>query len=152
MEAELKARLEPVVNSLLSESGLDLVNLKISRQGRDITVEVLADRPRGGITISECSRINRQLVEKIESERLLSEEYSVSVCSPGIDWPLQTRKDFLRVLNRKVRIMLTEPVEEEWEYTGDLERVDDDQIACDVRGSLVIIPMNKIKKAVQIID
>lgn len=152
METEITATLEPLINSLLGVSGLDLVNLKVNRQGRDILIEVLADRPRGGITISECSRVNRQLVEKIENDKLLSEEYSVSVSSPGIDWPLQNRKDFLRVLNRPLRIMLTEPIEETWEYTGKLERVDDDQIAMDVRRSLVIIPLNKIKKAVQIID
>ena len=151
MENELMAKLEPLVNSLLGESGLDLVNLKVNRQGRDIGIEVLADRPRGGITISECSRINRQLVEKIEAENIVNEEYSVSVCSPGIDWPLQTRKDFLRVLNRQIRFMLTEPIDENWEYVGNLERVDDDQIAIDVRKSLVIIPLDKIKKAVQII-
>jgi ribosome maturation factor RimP len=149
METELATKLEPLVNSLLVESGLDLVNLRVNRQGRDVLIEVLADRPRGGITISECSRINRQLVEKIEIEKLVSEEYSVSVCSPGIDWPLQTRKDFLRVLNRELRIMLNEPIDERWEFTGNLERVDDDQIAMDVRKSLVIIPLNKIKKAVQ---
>ena len=151
MEIELTVKLEPVVNALLSEAGLDLFNLKVNRQGRDIVVEVLADRPRGGITISECSRINRQLVDKIATEKIVSEEYSVSVCSPGIDWPLQTRKDFLRVLNRQIRFLLTEPIDENWEYVGKLERVDDDQIAIDVRRSLVIIPLNKIKKAVQII-
>lgn|SRR3989338_1707350 len=151
MEVELTAKLEPVVNSLLNEAGLDLFNLKVNRQGRDIVVEVLADRPRGGITISECSRVNRQLVNKIEDAKIFSEEYSVSVCSPGIDWPLQTRKDFLRVLNREIRFMLSEPIDENWEYVGKLERVDDDQIAIDVRKSLVIIPLNKIKNAVQII-
>lgn len=152
METEIIAKLETVVNSLLAGSGLDLVNLKVNRQGRDILIEVFADRPRGGITISECSRINRQLVEKIETEKLVSEEYAVTVSSPGVDWPLQTRKDFLRVLNRDIRIMLTEPMDETWEYVGNLERVDDDQIAIDVRKSLVIIPLNKIKKAVQIIN
>jgi ribosome maturation factor RimP len=152
MEADINARLEGVINPLLGESGLDLVNLKVNRQGRDVVIEILADRPRGGITISECTRVNRQLVQRIEEEKLLGEEYSVTVSSPGIDWPLQTRKDFLRVLNRTIRFMLTEPVDERLEYEGKLERVDDDQVAIDVRKSLVIIPMDKIKKAVQIIN
>lgn len=151
MEIEINAKLEAVINPMLGESGLDLVNLKVSRQGRDIVIEVLADRPRGGITISECTAINRRLVQKIDDDQLISEEYSVTVSSPGIDWPLQTRKDFLRVLNRTIRFMLTEPINEKWELVGNLERVDDDQVAIDVRKSLVIIPMDKIKKAVQII-
>ena len=151
MEAELNSKLEATLNALLMESGLDLVDLKVNRQGRDIVIEVRADRPRGGITISECSRLNRQLVDKIEQEKLVSEEYSVTVSSPGVDWPLLARKDSLRVLKRDLRITLNEPIDETWEYVGNLERVDDDQIALDVRKSLVIIPMNKIKKAVQII-
>ena len=152
METELSTKLETLINPLLGESGLDLVNLKVNRQGRDVVIEVLADRPRGGITISECSSVNRRLVQKIEEEKIISEEYSLTVSSPGIDWPLQTRKDFLRVLNRMVRFMLNEPVDEKLEYVGNIERVDDDQIAIDVRKSLVIIPMNKIKKAIQIIN
>jgi ribosome maturation factor RimP len=144
---ELKEMVEPV----LSENGIDLVALKVHRSRRNIVVDVLADRPQGGITIEDCARLNRKIIDVLEAKQFFGQDFSLSVASPGLDWPMKSRKDFLRALNRPVRVHLEAAPGQPAECNGTVQSVDDEQVVLLTKKGAQSIALKDIRKAVQII-
>lgn len=160
MLEELEEKIKNISLPLVEELHLDLVELRIRRpirsrsagQGRTIVIEILADRPTGGITIEECSVLNRNIYQKIETEQLLEEEYTLEVSSPGLDRPLKTQKDFLRVIDRRVRVHLLEPLNNKREYEGQVREVNENQLVINGNAHSIAIPIEQIALARQIIE
>lgn len=145
---ELKERLLALVVPIFEQSALDLVELNVRRQGAEWVIQVLADRPGGGISLEECSYVNRKIVETIDAAEAVV-DYSLEVSSPGIDRPLKTKKDFLRVLHQDVRFHLSGPVGGKKEYIGLLKKVDDEGVVIETqKHGEITIPINNIVKAV----
>ncbi|MCK5580522.1 MAG: hypothetical protein KAJ18_04535 [Candidatus Omnitrophica bacterium] len=151
MENFLAEQIEKIVLSILKEDNLELVALKIKQHNAKVILEVFVDEPRGGVTLDICAGINRRLNEKIEEDELIDGEHVVSVCSPGLDWPLKTKKDFLRVQGRKIRVLLIEKLEGKGEYTGTVDQVHDDEVVLQVKDKVLTVPLDKIQKADQLV-
>lgn len=152
MLEELEEKIKNISLPLVEKFHLDLVELKIRRQGRTLAIEILADRPKGGITIEECSVLNRNIDQKIEIEQLLEGEYTLEVSSPGLDRPLTTHKDFLRVIDRPVRVHLREPLNNKMEYEGLVRAVNENQLTINGAANSMVIPIEQIALARQIIE
>ena len=148
---DLRLKIEETLRPLLENIGSELVELKIRRQVRTLVVDIIADRPHGGITIDECSYLNKHINQKIEDENWIQGEYVVEVSSPGIDRPLKTVKDFLRVKGRQVRFHLVEPLENRLEYSGIVKDAQENSVMIDFKAKTTTIPLEKIQKAVQVV-
>jgi len=87
MELEtIKQMIEPLAKKVIEQTGTVLVELNVTGHRNDIHIQVLADKPGGGINVRECVIINKSLVASIEQEKLLPREiFSLEVSSPGID-------------------------------------------------------------------
>ncbi len=151
MDQDLEADIKNVLMPMLVQEEVDLVNFKVTRQGRNVVVDILVDKPQGGINLDECAKINKQLNNRLEEGNIISQDYYLMVSSPGLDWPLKTRKDFLRTLNKEIRFFLTEKWEGRQEYAGLLESVTDTDAQIRVGGKQILIPLEKISKALQVI-
>ena len=134
---------------ILDEQNVELVALKIGGGGRRYVIEIFVDLPTGGISMAQCAMINRAITRQIEEQDLIAEDFVVEVCSPGLDWPLVTEKDFYRVMHRAVRVYLNAPVLEKIEHVGTVASVSDGQVVLAGGGGDVVIPLPQIKKAVQ---
>lgn len=148
---DLKKNLMELAQPLFDASGVELIELNIRRQGGEVMVQILADRPYGGISLEECSYLNRKVVDTIDAKGIIAQEYSLEVSSPGLDRPLKTRKDFLRVLHQEIRFVLTGRVGEKGEYTGILKEVLEDSVRIETeKYGEMTIPIGNILKAVQV--
>ena len=86
-----------------------------------------------------------------EEENFILGRYIVEVSSPGLDRPLKTVKDFLKVMGREVRFHLLEPIENKIEHSGKIKEVHDDEVVIESKLQTITIPFRIIQKAVQII-
>ena len=77
--------------------------------------------------------------------------YSLEVSSPGLDRPLKTKKDFLRVSGREVVFYLSENLHGKKEHQGVIKDVSEEKVEVQTKSGLVSIPFKIINKAVQII-
>jgi ribosome maturation factor RimP len=145
------AQLGAVIQDYLKAQGLELVDLIYRYEGRDLFLRVLADRPEGGITMDECSRVNDDLGKILDEKDLITEHYILEVSSPGLDRPLVTQADFARCLKRKIRVFLREAVEGKIEWEGLISRVEQDKLYLEAQTGIIEIPIEKINKAKQII-
>src|ERR1051325_479681 len=104
---EQQRRIYEMINDIAQCQSLELVEVKFGIHQKDVLIQVLADRFQGKISIEECTRLNRAIVEAIDKESFFSEDgYSLEVSSPGLDRPLVTYKDFIRNMNAEVRLWL----------------------------------------------
>ncbi len=147
----LSEKIEKITLPFLDVMGLELVELNIRRHNGETTIQIFADKHHGGITLDECTALNRRVSEIIEAQNIISERYTLEVSSPGLDRPLKTAKDFKRVLGRRVQFYLNEPVANRLEYAGEVKNADDNGVVIGVTNDEIMIPLDKINKAKQII-
>jgi len=152
MNKALETELENIISDYLVEQNFTLFKLSFKNTKQDLLIELIIDQPKGGITLDECADVNRYLVNFLDEQKMIDEEYSISVSSPGLDWPLKTTKDFFRVLGREARVHLSEKVENKLEYSGKIEDVSDESIMLSTKTGSVTISLGKITKAVQVFD
>jgi len=96
IDDNLLHRIKDKIQGIVNERGMDLVDFRIFWQAGQWVVRSLIDYPEGGITIDECSSINRLIFSFINREKFLGNDFNVEVNSPGLDRPLKEPKDFLR--------------------------------------------------------
>ncbi len=147
----LIGELTGIIGEYLKVQGLELVDIVYRYEGRDLFLRILLDRPEGGITLDECSRINIEVGSLLDAKDIIPGRYILEVSSPGTDRPLKTKSDFLRCVNRKVRFFLAQPVNGKIEWEGSVTKVDNDSVDIATNLGTLEIPLSKINKAKQII-
>lgn len=144
--------LRKILGDYLEEAGFQLVDLIYRYEGGDLFLRILADRPSGGITIDECSRLNREISAILDEKGLPEQRYILEVSSPGLDRPLKTKSDFMRCINKRARFFLAEEIHGKIEWLGVVDRVDDEKVWVLLDSGTIEIPLDKINKAKQILD
>jgi ribosome maturation factor RimP len=150
MSEELTRRIKTLIMPSIENSDAELIELNIRRQGSTAFVEVVADKESGGITIDECSRINKDIFQRLERAQVIGEDFVVEVASPGLDRPLKTEKDFGRARGWNVRVHLCEAVEGKREYLGFIQGVEENKVIIKIKQKIVRLPIENIHKAVQV--
>jgi len=143
-------KIKEIVVPLLENYGIDLVDLHFHRGRKRINLKFLVDKPRGGISLDDCAKLNEDIGDLIEKENIIQESFVLEVSSPGLDRPLLTEKDFIRVKDKEVRVFLREPVEEKLEFVGKVVDVRNNNIVIVINSKETEIPLDKINKAKQI--
>lgn len=127
VDARVAAIAEPVVEGL----GYRLVRVKTSRRN-GLTLQIMAERPDGTMSVSDCEAISRDLSPALDVEDPISEAYHLEVSSPGIDRPLVRRSDFGRWAGHVAKIELTVPVEGRRRFRGTVLGLEGDDVALKV--------------------
>jgi len=110
---------EPV----LEELGFRLVRVKVS--GRDGgTVQIMAERPSGEMTVEDCATISRRLSPVLDAYDPMPGQYRLEVSSPGIDRPLVRPSDFALWAGHEAKIELKELVDGRKRFRGVIEGVE----------------------------
>ena len=92
-KAPMDKRLAEIVTPLIEGLGYELVRLRYMG-GKKPTLQVMADKPDGGIEVEDCALISRNISAVLDVEDPISDAYALEVSSPGIDRPLTRPKDF----------------------------------------------------------
>ena len=148
-------RIARIAGPVLRDLGLRLVRVKISAAG-GATVQIMAERPDGSMTIDDCERASSALSPVFDVEDIMTQAYRLEVSSPGIDRPLVRRSDFERAVGHEARIELTEGVEGRKRFRGRIEGVVQGAdgpsarlliVADDRSESLIELPLGRIGEA-----
>ena len=102
---EIAALVEPTLNDL----GYRIVRVTIS--GRNgTTVQIMAERPDGTMTVEDCAEVSRQLSPLLDAHDPITGQYTLEISSPGIDRPLARPSDFVAWARHEARIETKELV------------------------------------------
>lgn len=145
-----ESKILEAAKNLCSKDNFKIFGFKVFREAGKIVLRFLVDRPEGGITIDECTSVNRELGNVIEQDNILNESFILEVSSPGLDAVLKTKDDFLRVLNRGIVCYLNKPFNNKLEIKGKLIKVNDNSIVI-LNNAEIELNMADINKSRQIV-
>lgn len=104
-ESGIAARVAHVVGPTIEGIGYRLVRVKVTAQN-GCTVQIMAERPDGTMTVADCEKISRALSPVLDVDDPVGTAYNLEISSPGIDRPLVRKSDFDRWAGHEAKIEL----------------------------------------------
>jgi len=124
-------RLADIVAPVIEGLGFELVRLRLMG-GRTRTLQIMADRPDGGIEVDDCATISTAVSAVLDVEDPVEENYILEVSSPGIDRPLTRLKDFDVWGGYEARLETTELIDGRRRFKGDLRGTEGDEVLIEI--------------------
>ncbi len=149
---ETSENLKKIILPLLEEEEVVLVELRFMRTRGGMILRLLVDKREGGINLQDCARLNEKIGSLLDAQDIIKDRYTLEVFSPGLDRDLLTRDDFLRCMNRKIRVFLNECINGKMEIEGWISKVEGELVYIDMVGEVIGIPFSKIAKGRQIVE
>ena len=120
-------RLADIITPVIEGLGFELVRVRLMG-GRTRVLQIMADRPDGGIGVDECGDISTAVSAVLDVEDPVEENYILEVSSPGIDRPLTRLKDFEMWKGWEARVETTELIDGRRRFKGALAGVEGDEV------------------------
>jgi ribosome maturation factor RimP len=118
----LAQRIARIAAPPLRDLGMRVVRVKVSA-AQVATVQIMAERPDGSMSIDDCERASQALSPVFDLEEPMSQAYRLEISSPGIDRPLVRESDFRRAIGCDARIEMAVAVEGRKRFRGRIEAV-----------------------------
>src|SRR5579871_3548381 len=119
------ARVAALAEPVLAGLGYRLVRVRISGYA-GCTVQVMAERPDGTMTVEDCEAASRALSQVLDAADPIESSYRLEISSPGIDRPLVRRSDFERYAGHVMKVELALPRDGRKRFRGILMGADGD--------------------------
>jgi ribosome maturation factor RimP len=126
-EPGLAARVATIAEPVIEGMGYRLVRVRISAAD-GCTLQLMAERPDGSLTIEDCEDISRVLSPVLDVADPIDRAYRLEISSPGIDRPLVRRSDFEKHAGHVAKIEMNIPVDGRKRFRGVLLGVEGDSI------------------------
>ena len=120
-------RLADIVTPVIEGLGFELVRIRLMG-GATRTLQIMADRPDGGIVVDDCGEISLAVSAVLDVEDPIEENFVLEVSSPGIDRPLTRLKDFEMWKGWEARIETTELIDGRRRFKGMLAGVEGEEV------------------------
>ncbi|EBA10022.1 ribosome maturation factor RimP [Sagittula stellata] len=124
-------RLAEIVAPVIEDMGFELVRLRL-QSGNTPLLQIMAERPEGGIEVDECAEISTAVSAVLDVEDPIVEAYTLEVSSPGIDRPLTRLKDFDTYEGYEARLETTDLIEGRKRFRGILAGVEGSEVLINV--------------------
>jgi ribosome maturation factor RimP len=143
---EILDRVRVIADPILSNQGMELVELEYRREGKGWVLRLYIDK-EGGVTVEDCSRASQEVGRSLDVEDFISTPYTLEVSSPGLTRPLKSERDFIKYRNRLIKLKTIEPIENRRQFKGKLLGVSENRIEIEVDGGIFQIPLSNVAKA-----
>jgi ribosome maturation factor RimP len=141
-------QIQQVLEPILESMGLTLWEIEFHKQGPKWLLRVYIDRETGGVTLSDCEAVSRDLSVALDVEDFIQHAYTLEVSSPGLDRTLTKPEHFSRFVGSTVKIKTYEPLNGQKVFRGKLLGMFDDKIKVVLDADAMLeISMNNIAKA-----
>jgi ribosome maturation factor RimP len=124
-EPGLAARVAAIAEPVVEGMGYRLVRVRILA-AEGCTVQVMAERPDGSLTIEDCEEISHALSPVLDVADPVDRAYRLEISSPGIDRPLVRRSDFEKHAGYLAKIEMNVPADGRKRFRGILLGVEGD--------------------------
>ena len=142
---QILLEIEKTIASYLDEMNLELADLEYVPEGGYNYLRIYIERVDGVTSIEDCVSFSEKIDPLIED--FIKDKFFLEVSTPGIERRLRKEKDFLRFKGKKIRLALKSKVNDKKVLTGDLVDFINNEVVVDVEGTLINIPLEKVKKA-----
>src|SRR6516164_5702262 len=126
-EQGVAARIAAIAEPVIADLGLRLVRVKVSALS-GCTVQIMAERPDGMMTIEDCERVSRALSPVLDVADPIERAYRLEISSPGMDRPLVRRSDFERFCGQRVKVEMAVAIDGRRRFRGALLGMERDTV------------------------
>ncbi|WP_372993193.1 ribosome maturation factor RimP [Sulfitobacter sp.] len=130
-KAAIDRRMAEIITPVIEDMGFELVRVRLM-SGKATTLQIMADRPDGGIEVDELALVSQAVSAVLDVEDPILDEYTLEVSSPGIDRPLTRLKDFDMFEGYEAKIETADLIDGRRRFKGALAGVEDDEVLINV--------------------
>ena len=130
-KAAIDRRMAEIITPVIEDLGFELVRVRLM-SGKTTTLQIMADKPDGGIEVDDLSLITQSIGAVLDVEDPIVEEYTLEISSPGIDRPLTRLKDFDAFEGYEAKIETEELIEGRRRFKGQLAGIDGNEVLINV--------------------
>lgn len=131
-KAAIDRRLAEILTPVIEDLGFELVRIRLM-SGKQTTLQIMADRPGGGIEVDDCAEISNAVSATLDVEDPILDAYTLEVSSPGIDRPLTRLKDFEAYEGYEAKIETTDLIDGRRRFKGELAGVEGDEVLINIQ-------------------
>ena len=124
-------RMAEILTPVIEDMGFEVVRIRLMG-GKSNTLQIMVERPNGGIEVDECALVSTAVSAVLDVEDPLEDPYALEVSSPGIDRPLTRLKDFENWEGYEARVETTEMIDGRWRFRGLLAGVEGDEVLVNI--------------------
>ena len=135
-KAAIDQRLAGIITPVIEDLGFELVRVRLM-SGKTTTLQIMAERPEGGIEVDQCAAISTAVSATLDVEDPIVDEYTLEVSSPGIDRPLTRLKDFATFEGYEAKIETTELIDGRRRFKGQLAGVEGNDVLINIEEGTV---------------
>jgi ribosome maturation factor RimP len=146
-------QIRAIAQRVAASRGLEIWDIQSRRERSGHIVRVFIDRPgpaatpEESVSIEDCEQVNRELSTILDVEDPLPFAYTLEVSSPGLDRPLRDANDYQRFAGRLVKIVVSEPVDNQKAFAGRLRGVAENDVVLEApNGRMHRLPMRLIAR------
>ncbi|TCK99903.1 ribosome maturation factor RimP [Shimia isoporae] len=130
-KAAIDRKLAEIVGPVIEDMGFELVRLRLMG-GKTHTLQIMAERPEGGIEVDECAEISNAVSAVLDVEDPLVDSYVLEVGSPGIDRPLTRLKDFDTYEGYEAKLETSELIDGRKRFKGVLAGIEGSDVLINI--------------------
>ena len=146
MSREIEDRVRGIVDSILSNEGMELVEIEYRRESKGWVLRLYIDKA-GGVTLDDCTHISQEVGRSLDVEDFIAIPYTLEVSSPGLTRPLKKEKDFMKYRNQIIKVKTINPIENRRQFKGKLLGISENRIEIEMDGGVFQIPLSNVAKA-----
>ncbi len=163
MRPEQLEKIREHVTAICASEGCRLYDVEFvsGSRGKGRLLRVYIDRAEGGVSIDDCANVSRALSLILDVEELVDgDEYSLEVSSPGLDRVLRAFWHFESAIGSRIELKTRSSMEvfnpeigiarNRHRATGQLIRIDGEDLILGVDGFEFRIPFQDVEKAKRI--
>lgn len=124
-------KLAEIVGPAIEGLGFELVRIRLMG-GQTKTLQIMADRPEGGIDVDDCAKVSTAVSAILDVEDPIEDNYYLEVSSPGIDRPLTRLKDFDMWEGYEARIETEAQIDGRKRFKGILVGTEADEVLINI--------------------
>ncbi|WP_299152745.1 ribosome maturation factor RimP [uncultured Tateyamaria sp.] len=131
-KAAMDRRLAEIITPVIEDLGYELVRVRLMSGKDESTLQIMADKPDGGIEVDDCAAISTAVSATLDVEDPILDAYTLEVSSPGIDRPLTRLKDFDAFEGYEAKLETDELIDGRRRFKGVLAGIEDDEVLINV--------------------
>ena len=124
-------RMAEIITPVIDDMGFEVVRIRLMG-GMTKTLQIMVQRPDGGIEVDECGQISTAISAVLDVEDPLEDAYALEVSSPVIDRPLTRLKDFEQWEGYEARVETTEMIDGRRRFRGILAGIEGDEVLVNI--------------------
>lgn len=145
-KAAMDRRLAEIITPVIEGMGYELVRVRLMG-GKAPILQVMADKPEGGIEVDDCAEISTMISATLDVEDPILDAYTLEVSSPGIDRPLTRLKDFDMFEGYAAKIETADLIDGRRRFKGELAGIDGDEVLINIEEGTVGLKFDWLSEA-----